>query len=159
MRKETRVSVLLLGAVLSTTLLDARSLRWQQGNQAVERGARNAWVGVYSKAQAERGRETFRRACGYCHRDNLLGDYGPPLVGVDFTYPWDGRTLAELYETVVSTMPPASAVDVARVSRQDYVDIISFVLSSNGFPPGASELPMDIGTLRKIVFTRQPPRQ
>ena len=116
---------------------------------------RSAWTGVYSEDQAERGAKVYRKACGYCHRDNLLGDYGPPLVGVDFTYPWDGRTLGELYEVMSSRMPPPSAVDRVTLESKDYVDIISFILRSNGLPAGAAELPTDMGRLNEIVFTRQ----
>ena len=108
MRRGTQLFVLLTtGGLLLGPLLAANSARQNEGAQ--ER--RDARTGVYSAAQAERGAQMFRKACGYCHRDNLSGDYGPPLVGVDFTYPWDGRTLAELYEKMSSTMPPASAVD------------------------------------------------
>jgi mono/diheme cytochrome c family protein len=123
--------------------------------QAPVHSQRSAWSGVYSEEQAERGAKIFRKACGYCHRDNLGGDYGPPLVGVDFTYPWDGRTLGELYDTMSSTMPPASAVDRVVLQPSDYVDILSFILRSNGLPPGVAELPTDAGRLRGIVFTRR----
>jgi cytochrome c5 len=115
---------------------------------------RSAWSGVYTEEQAERGATIFRKACGYCHRDNLRGDYGPPLVGVDFTYPWDGRTLGELYDTMSSTMPPASAVDRVVLQPKDYVDIIGFILRANGLPSGGTQLPTDAARLREIVFTR-----
>lgn len=128
------------------------------GRVAGEQARRSVWAGVYSDEQAERGSRMFRTACGYCHRDNLLGDYGPPLVGVDFTYPWDGRTLGELFETISTTMPPASAVDRVVLQPQDYADIISFILRSNGVPSSAAELPTDTARLSEIVFKRQAPR-
>jgi hypothetical protein len=138
-------------------ILGVAQLKAMDSQQDSPTPSRNAWTGVYSEPQAKRGAEAFRKACGYCHRDNLLGDYGPPLIGVDFTYPWDGRTLGELYEKMASTMPPASAVDRVSVSSGDYVDIIGFILQSNGLPPGTAELPTDTEQLRAIRFTRQPP--
>jgi hypothetical protein len=148
-----------VGLVLALSSAGAQSVARGAREHAVKDPPRNAWAGVYSAAQAERGGEVYRRACGYCHRDNLLGDYGPPLVGVDFTYPWDGRTLGDLYETIASTMPPESAVDRIPVSRRDYLNIVAFILRANGLPPGTSELPLDTAQLRQIVFTRERPQR
>jgi hypothetical protein len=43
--------------------------------------------------------------------------------------------------------------DPGSLPPETYVDIISFVLSKNGVPPGARELPADLQALQSIRVT------
>ena len=71
----------------------------------------------------------------------------PSLVGAAFTSNWNDLTLGDLFERVRLTMPLDSP---GRLSRQQNADVIAYVLKTNEWPPGASELPSDLGALKQI---------
>src|SRR5687767_3415833 len=71
---------------------------------AQEQGTRTVWQGVYSAAQSERGRSVYQQSCGQCHGETLGGDIGPTLVG-PFWSIWEGRSAADLYKSIRTTMP------------------------------------------------------
>lgn len=92
--------------------------------------------GVYTPGQAVRGRARYEASCQRCHGADLTGGAGRSLTGVVFLRDWTGLTLDGLYERMQS-MPPDGSENL---SEDAYVDIISYVLERNGFPPGAAEL-------------------
>jgi len=155
--RDTASRVLALLLVLSAVVAaQARQAHSQAAAMPTPTSTRNAWDGVYTVAQAERGWGAYRRSCGHCHRDNLLGDDGPPLYGVDFTYRWDNHTVAEMFDVIASTMPPVSAA-LPSLTPQEYADVISFIFRSNGLPAGAAELRPDPEALKQVLFTLRPP--
>lgn len=117
--------------------------------------AKSVWDGVFTKAQADRGKEAYSRACTYCHRDDLSGneDGAPALRGAVFSERWKDRPLSEFYFVLRETMPQD---DPASLTAKAYVDIISFILSGNKMPAGDVELPPDMETLSRITFTPGP---
>jgi mono/diheme cytochrome c family protein len=117
-------------------------------------GARTVWDGVYTSEQAVRGEQTYKKACSYCHRDNLQGDEGPPLAGSRFTFQWLDRSVADLLRSVEATMPDDAP---GTLPRQAYVDVIGYLLKANDYPAGAAELPVDDDRLKQIVFTEKRP--
>ena len=107
--------------------------------------------GVYTMEQAKRGEEIYRRDCALCHRDNLLGnaiDGGPPLRGPQFTTRWTDFSIETMLATIAELMP---VDDPGSLSRQEYVDVVGFVLWANQLPAGEIELPTDPGALDQIV--------
>jgi len=114
----------------------------------------NVWGGVYTEAQADRGRETYRTACGHCHRDDLTGggseEGAPALVGPIFTYRWQGEPLSEMFLTIGTTMPKNKP---DTLTPQAVADIMSFLLKMNEMPSGTSELPADLDVLKQIAVT------
>ena len=113
---------------------------------------RTVWHGVYSEAQAERGRIQYTAACSGCHAPDLRGDNtSPSLVGQSFAFLWGGSTLGALFERIQEQMPP----DRPRtLSAQTYRDILAFVLRANSYPPGAQEL--ETGDLHYILISANP---
>jgi len=112
--------------------------------------ARTNWDGVYTDAQAQRGRDVYRRACAVCHLDTLEGDaVSPPLLGPGFLGRFNGQTAHEMVQAVRASMPQ-NAPDT--LGDRAYVDLIAFLLDANGGRSGASELPLDVGELEKIVI-------
>jgi len=112
--------------------------------------ARTNWDGVYTDAQAQRGRDVYRRACAVCHLDALEGDaVSPPLLGPAFLGRFNGQTAHEMVQAVRASMPQ-NAPDT--LGDRAYVDLIAFLLDANGGRSGASELPLDVGELEKIVI-------
>jgi len=118
---------------------------------AVLPNVRSVWSGVYTTAQAERGRAAFEASCAACHRPDLSGRGTaiPALRGDSFTGERHGTSVGELYELVRTTMPPGRATTLA---PEVYTDLVAYLLSANAFPPGDSELPPHEETLDVIVF-------
>lgn len=108
--------------------------------------AASIWDGVYSEAQAQRGREQYLQHCSVCHSVSLQGNNeAPPLVG-RFIPDWADAPLGDLYDYTSTAMPldrPGS------LSAPAYADIVAYLLNANGFPSGKKELdPSMLATIR-----------
>ena len=104
--------------------------------------------GVYSSAQAERGKTAYNKECAACHSETLDGGgQAPPLAGADFVGNWAGQPLAELFDKMQSSMP---ADKPGQLSRSTNADILAYLLSASKFPPGKAELPAAAESLKKI---------
>ena len=115
--------------------------------------ARTNWDGVYTDSQAQRGRDVYRRACAVCHLESLQGDaVSPPLVGPTFLARFSGQTAHEMVQAIRASMPQ-NAPDT--LGDRAYIDLMAFLLNANGNTPGASELPLDVAELEKIVITTE----
>lgn len=106
---------------------------------------------TFTRAQADRGMETYRDRCTECHGGNLGGGVvgGPPLRGTYFEQRWEGRSVAELFEYTRARMPqdrPRS------LSDRTYADLVAMILRENGMSPGPSELPSSADALRGFVI-------
>jgi mono/diheme cytochrome c family protein len=111
--------------------------------------------GVYTKEQAARGERMYVQHCEICHLSDLLGfDYNPPLVGAAFYRTWKGRTLSEMFAKTQETMPKTAP---GSLSLQQYVDVISYVLSMNGWPAGDTELSPKVVQLKAIIIEPREP--
>src|SRR5471032_561528 len=111
--------------------------------------------GVYTEAQATRGRGLYSTECASCHGPELSGgEMAPPLVGGEFNSGWDGLTVGDLFERIRISMPQNAP---GSLSGQQNADILSFVLSANKFPAGATELPKEAGILKQIKFEVKKP--
>jgi quinoprotein glucose dehydrogenase len=109
---------------------------------------RSVWDGIYTKAQADRGRDLYDGHCQECHGDDLEGDpENPPLATPAFVDKWNSLTVGDLFERVHRDMPLDKR---GTLTRQKAVDLVAFLLSFNKFPAGARELPADLATLRQI---------
>jgi len=118
---------------------------------------RSTWDGIYTKAQAERGRVLYNGQCLDCHGDDLLGDpENPPLTSPAFVYKWNSLTVGDLFERVHKDMPPDRR---GTLTRQKAVDLVAFILSFNGFPAANAELPPDLPALREIRFDAARPEK
>jgi mono/diheme cytochrome c family protein len=110
----------------------------------------SVWDGVYTQAQADRGKAQYSKDCSSCHGAALDGTgQAPPLSGADFKGNWNGQTADDLFEKIQATMP---ADQPGRLTRAQNVDILAFLFSSNGFPAGPNDLPSDAAALGKIRF-------
>ena len=119
------------------------------------RQAQSVWDRIYTLEQAKRGELVYRDACESCHAPDLSGGkVVPGLVGEAFTGHWYGRTVGQLFEQVLVSMPEENPSDV---SRREKVDILAFILRANAFPAGDRELPDRIEVLDHFLFdTRKP---
>lgn len=111
--------------------------------------------GIFTEAQAERGRVAYEAHCGECHGEGLGGgEMAPGLTGVAFRFRWRGLKVADIYDSVESTMPPE---EPATLGDQVYIDVVAFLLSANGYPTGDRELTADSELLEGVAVERMPP--
>jgi len=95
------------------------------------------WQGVYSTAQAERGKTSFNSSCLRCHGDKLQGNTAPALSGDRFFTTWGSEPIASLFAKIRDTMPPNFGTSI---DDQTKLDIVAYILQTNGYPGGPGEL-------------------
>src|SRR5262249_23240883 len=117
--------------------------------------AHTTWDSVYSDSQALRGDTLYHTTCVRCHGETLAGtDSAVSLAGNDFMLNWDGLTLDQLYDKMLTTMPSDNPKSLP---SSKIIDILAFVLSKNAFPSGKAALPDDVTTLKDIKFAKAKP--
>ena len=95
------------------------------------------WQGVYTAAQADRGQTSFNASCLRCHGDKLQGNTAPALSGDRFFTTWGSEPIASLFAKIRDTMPPNFGTSI---DDQVKLDIVAYILRTNGYPSGAGEL-------------------
>jgi mono/diheme cytochrome c family protein len=96
----------------------------------------------FTEAQAERGHLAYAHNCLDCHGSNLdNGEFGgPPLKGLSFAKHWDAGNVAALFGFMKAKMPPDRP---GQLNDETYTDIITYILSENGYKAGDKELPAE----------------
>jgi alcohol dehydrogenase (cytochrome c) len=113
---------------------------------------KHASEGVYTSAQATRGRALFGDNCAICHGGDLQGmGNNPPLAGPSFLEKWGGLPLGALHGVIDKSMPPGNGGLLGAVSE---ADVVAYILSQNGFPAGANSLPVDASGLSVITIDK-----
>jgi quinoprotein glucose dehydrogenase len=111
---------------------------------------KSVWDGVYTEEQANRGKQGYADQCASCHGPELTGgEMAPALSGGDFMSDWDGLTVGDLFERIRISMPQNAP---GSLSGQQNADILAFVLASNKFPSGSTELAKEAMILKTIKF-------
>ena len=106
--------------------------------------------GVYSEAQATRGRSLYTTHCAACHGNALEGVSAPELTGNRFTERWREGTLDGIYSFIRQRMPPGRAASANPLPDGDHIDIVTYVLKANDYPTGPNELVP--GVLSSVLF-------
>jgi mono/diheme cytochrome c family protein len=132
--------------VAALLFLAVVSLRAQQ--------ARTAKDGVFTDAQAARGKAIFNMRCALCHGERLEGAAGPPLAGQEFLGPRDSQPLADVFEKINATMPADAP---GTLEPQQVADVVAFILQANQFPAGRAELASTAAPLKQITITATNP--
>lgn len=111
------------------------------------------WEGIFTAAQAERGKAAYLKSCSNCHIADLNGSVrAPSLKGERFMSAWLNTTMNSLYRKVRDSMPATYPETVADDVK---LDIITYLLSENGFPPGKADLKVDEEELERIPIVKQ----
>jgi mono/diheme cytochrome c family protein len=118
------------------------------------------WQGVYTDAQAERGKEYFHKGeCAGCHRLDLMGGGGdnttmggPSLKGDRFLNEWEDKDVNMLFSFVRDNMPKLAN---ALITTEQKIDVVAYILKENGFPAGSKDLTMNPEELQQISFVRK----
>ncbi|MDT8369465.1 MAG: hypothetical protein RQ745_09685 [Longimicrobiales bacterium] len=98
--------------------------------------------GAYAAHQAERGRAVFGGVCSECHDTR-------EFRGADFLFEWEGSSVGRLYRVITRTMPDD---DPGSLTATQYLDVVSYILSLNGFPAGEVELVADEAYLNALTI-------
>jgi mono/diheme cytochrome c family protein len=115
------------------------------------------WSGVYTTAQAERGKAAFLKSCSNCHNSTLDGTVrAPALRGERFTADWINTNVDTLFTKLRDTMPATYPETVADDVK---LDILTYLLQANSFPAGSSELKLDEKELANIQIVKQGARE
>jgi mono/diheme cytochrome c family protein len=111
--------------------------------------------GVYTDAQAERGKKVYDDTCTVCHGPTLKGSDigGPPLSGPDFINGWKAMSLGALLNKVNMDMPSNAP---GSLMPAQYADVLAYVLSVNKYPAGMTELATDPATLKPVRMAEPP---
>lgn len=95
--------------------------------------------GDYTKAQADTGKDVYQKTCALCHGDHMQGAAGPALAGDQFLSVSQYQKIsAEYFYHFISTHMPLTAP--GSLTKQQYLDIMAYILEVNGFPTGSHEL-------------------
>lgn len=105
-------------------------------------GRRSVRQGVFTAAQADRGRRLFEERCVTCHQPDQY-------VGEGFMKSWTGQTADSLFDLLRTTMPQDNP---GSLKPQAYADLLAYLFELNGLPPGDTELKAVSRTLRLIVI-------
>src|SRR5262245_50179655 len=104
-------------------------------------GSRSTLEGVYTEAQAERGRDLYAGMCRSCH---TVATHTPT-----FKVSWSGRPLSELFEYISQNMPQNSP---GALSPDEYTSVLAYMLRMLGMPAGQTDLPNEATLLAAIRF-------
>ena len=89
--------------------------------------------GVFTAAQVASGQTVYDSQCKTCHNMRFYRDT---------LRSWNNQPLLYLWENIMGTMP---ADNPGSWMFEEYTDVIAYILSENGFPPGDATLDPDNG--------------
>jgi len=114
---------------------------------------KKVWDGVFTSAQAARGKAPFERSCARCHNVELAGSQrGPALKGNVFWSKFENDNLGTLFTYLRDNMPQDGP---AIVDEPIKADILAYIMSVNGMPAGSDELKPDVRALETIKVAKK----
>ena len=128
------VAVVVMSSVAQTQAVKAPA----QAGDTSAAGGMTTMVGVYTEAQAARGKDVYAGTCKACHAPQSH-------TGETFEMFWRGKQLSELY-TFVSTRMPKN--DPGSLAPEDYADVVAYILKLNAMPAGKREIAPSADSLK-----------
>ena len=71
----------------------------------------------------------------------------PSWRAPDFAAKWEGRSVGDLFDLIRLTMPDN---DPGALSREEYADLVAYILAVNKFPTGTTEISTSLEPLKQI---------
>ena len=107
--------------------------------------------GIFTTDQSKRGEAVYNANCAMCHQPDLGGkEPVPELAGDKFMSHWLNHPVGELFTRVSTTMPQGKP---GSLTKDQYIDVIAFLIDANGFKSGSTELKADPETLKTIMIS------
>jgi mono/diheme cytochrome c family protein len=129
------------GGVGLLVLVQMALIYAQAPGGTTERPSRTVWDGIYTDAQAQRGRGFYAEHCAGCHGANLEGAEHRALKGDRFWATWQDTTVDRLLTHVTLNMPHSEDGSLkGTLGARVYADIVAHILNTNQFPAGTAEL-------------------
>jgi S-disulfanyl-L-cysteine oxidoreductase SoxD len=114
---------------------------------------KKVWDGVFTAAQASRGKAEFDQTCSRCHNLALIGsERGPAIKGAAFLSNYEKGTIGDLFIKIRDTMPQGGP---GTLNDDIKLDILTYILQQNGFPEGAEPLKKDLALLEEIRLAKK----
>ena len=151
---QARLAIVSAGIVwLASTALAVSATGGGRAQEAKTTASRSVRDGVYTEDQAKRGRTRYLEACASCHAEDLRGNgTAPSLIEESFSFLWGDMTAWDLFVQIRTLMPSDRPNSL---SSQSYRDVVAFILQSNKFPPGPTELDAEPEALKQIRITAE----
>jgi quinoprotein glucose dehydrogenase len=125
--------------------------------QTAGQAPRSVWDGVFTDAQAERGRVAFSANCASCHGSELRGAESKALRDERFWSDWKETTVDYLLGQISRNMPFSDDGSLAgTLASATYQDIVAHILKTNGFPAGKEDLTRDSSVGVQIIRREGP---
>jgi cytochrome c len=102
---------------------------------------------AFTDAQAAKGQSLYSANCALCHGTQLEGVYAPALSGPNGNLHL--MPMSAVYGYMTVTMPVGNG---GGLSREDYVDIMAFLLKEHGHKPGSSPLTASVAATSTAVL-------
>jgi mono/diheme cytochrome c family protein len=100
--------------------------------------------GVYTAAQAQRGKAVFEGKCTTCHEPGRF-------TGNEFLAAWSGKPLKDVWDIASGTMPEDNP---GSLKPQEYGDVLAYFLHLNAFPAGNAELQGNAAAMASIKIEK-----
>lgn len=106
--------------------------------------------GAFTSAQAAKGAAVYAKSCAACHGQKLEGGSSTALAGPSFAGKWgDGKhSIDDLYFVIRTQMPYGAA---GTLTDQQYLDVVAFMLQSNGSRAGNQMLTANSPALKTMI--------
>lgn len=104
---------------------------------AAQAPPRSVKDGVYSAAQATRGRALYEEKCTGCHANKMWGQ------------DWPEKSVFDVYDVVKNFMPEDNPGSLSAAQTRD---ILAYILQNNKLPAGKVELPEAEADLKQIAL-------
>jgi mono/diheme cytochrome c family protein len=123
--------------------------------EAQEAASKSTSAGVFTEEQAKQGAIAYNANCASCHGAQLRSTDReiPHLTDKAYKFSWEGKSIAEKFETVRTTMPPR---EERSLDDRVYLEIVTYILRFNGVPVGSKPLELDPKTLSEILISAPP---
>lgn len=96
--------------------------------------------GIYTDAQATRGRYVYTGTCRSCHSPTSH-------TGATFAQWWRGKQLSDLFTFISEKMPKN---DPGTLAPEDVADVVAYLLKMNAMPVGKTEISPDVDSLKQF---------
>lgn len=147
--RRLRSIAIVIALIASATRARAQGGRKSTASHVKQPPGLSTLSGVYTDAQASRGKDVYAGACRSCHTP-------ASHTGATFIKWWRGKQLSDLFGFISANMPKN---DPGSLAPEDAADVTAYLLKMNAMPVGTAELPPDIDSLKKFRIETKPSRQ